>query len=116
MKRTLLVVLGLALCASAASADPSQDCRKSKATFAGSTAASVTDSFGVQTAVDVKKVFLYCEDAALNTGAAGAGKTVCYKVKGTKAPSNFTRSSTDVFGALTHDVKNKTFVLCVPAT
>jgi len=116
MKRTLLVALALAFCASAASAQ-NFDCRKAKANpkFAGSTALSVDSAFASQSNVLVKKPFLYCDEASLNGGASGSSKQVCYKVKGTKT-ADAPAATTDAFGSLSLTVKSKTFVLCVPAT
>ncbi len=116
MKRTLLAVLGLALVASAASAADNFDCRKAKAaSFAGSTAASISDGFGTQTGVAIKKPFLYCDAASLNGGPSSTDKQVCYKIKGAKVADG-ARSTTDAFGALSLSVKGKTFVFCTPAS
>jgi hypothetical protein len=110
-----MIVLGVVLCAGAASAQ-NFDCRKAKAAaFAGSTT-DVTSAFASQVGVTVKKAFLYCDEAGI-AGAppAGSAKQVCYKVKGTKT-ADAPRSTTDAFGSLSLTVKSKTFVLCVPAT
>lgn len=116
MKRILFVALGVAFCASAAAAQENWDCRKAKAaSFAGSTAASVVSAFASQSNVQVKKPFLYCDEASLNGGPSGAAKQVCYKVKGTKT-ADAPASTTDAFGSLSLTVKAKTFLLCVPAT
>lgn len=115
MKRTFMIVLGVVLCAGAASAQ-SFDCRKAKAaSFAGSTT-DVTSAFASQAGVTVKKAFLYCDEAGI-AGAtpSGSAKQVCYKVKGTKV-ADAPRTTTDAFGNLSLTVKGKTFVLCVPAT
>jgi hypothetical protein len=114
MKRTLLVVLGLALCASAASAQP-YDCRKAKAASFTASTADVNTAFASQVGVAFKKPFLYCQEAGINAAPAGNTRKVCYKVKGTNATDQ-SISATDVFGTVALTVKKKSFVVCVPST
>lgn len=121
MKRTVFIMLGclglgLAIGATRASADDGFNCYKAKATFAGSTVATIDDEFGSRSAVAVKKPFLYCSGATFDQSAPSGAKMNCYKVKG-PAGTDSSVSDTDAFGSLTLAVKSKKiFLLCVPAT
>jgi hypothetical protein len=121
MKRTLLVVLGLALCASVASAADNYGCYKAKdlkmPQFAATTA-SLSDEILVNPAPVIKKPFLYCAPSSLNGGAISdpATKLTCYKIaKGAKG-ADATRTVVNSLGTTKLNVKAKVFTYCVPGT
>ncbi|MEO8601134.1 MAG: hypothetical protein ABI629_01020 [bacterium] len=122
MKQTLLVALGLAFCASAASAADNYACYKAKdlkvpAKFAGSVADLSDEIIAVNDNAEIKKPFLYCAPSSLNGSAIAdpATKLTCYKIRGVKG-INTTKTITDAFGTTQLGVKAKVYTYCVPAT
>lgn len=118
--RTVLVVLaGIGLAASRASADEFYTCYKTRTLkqpqFAGSTPDRVADELRVDSDDATKKEFLYCTTTPRgDRWTLPPIKLSCYKVKGTEAEGS-NRSTDDAGDAAEQSPPRKTYVLCVPA-